>query len=160
MTFHLIPASLEFLETAPYRCVSRGVVSQPPEAVFAAISEDPAGWGDWFPGFSHSGRYLTAPPYAAGAVREVTMSGVTYREEVLAWDAPERWAFFVDRASLPVAHSLVEDYRVEAHPEGSELIWTFAIAPRGPMRLATPAMGPVLQRLWTRATRNLSRSLG
>jgi hypothetical protein len=155
----LRPVDLDFLETAPYRHVVTEIVRRPADAVFAAISQDPAGWGAWYPGFSHRGRYLTPPPHGVGAVREVTMLGVRFREQVLAWDAPLRWAFFVDQASAPFATAFAEDYRVTAEGADTAVQWTLAIDPRGLVRRATPLMGAVLPRLFRRAMANLERRL-
>jgi hypothetical protein len=156
----LEPATLDFLEHAPYRHVATEVIPHAAEAVFAAIAEDPAGWGDWYPGFSHQGRYLEGPPHGVGSVREVVVLGVRFREQVLAWDAPYRWAFSVDRASVSLAHRFAEDYRVA--PQGSThsvVQWTLAIDPRPPVRAAMPLMGLVLPGLFRRAMANLTRQL-
>jgi hypothetical protein len=150
---------LEFLETAPVRHTTRELVPRPPEAVFAAIAEDPAGWGSWYPGFSHQGRYLTPPPHGAGAVREVTMSGVRFREQILVWDAPRRWAFVVDQASLPFARAFVEDYQVQPERDGAIVEWTLAMDPHPLLRLADPLTAELIPLLFRRAMRNLSRRL-
>jgi hypothetical protein len=159
MPSDLRPVDLGFLESAPYRHVTTELVRRTPDAVFAAISEDPAGWGSWYPGFSHQGRYLTPPPHGVGSVREVTMLGVRYREQILAWDTPHRWAFYVDRATLPFGRAFVEDYQVT--PEGAHSVvqWTLAIDPRGLVRVAMPLMSVVLPRLFRRAMTNLERQL-
>jgi len=160
MPWDLQPVGLEFFETAPFRHVATEVVHRPPAAIFAAIAEDPAGWGAWYPGFSHQGRYLTPPPHGVGAVREVVMLGVRFREQVLAWETPDRWAFCVDQAALPFANAFAEDYRVTPQGDRAVVEWTLAIDPRGPLRLATPLTAEVLPHLFRRAMSNLSRRLG
>jgi Polyketide cyclase / dehydrase and lipid transport len=160
MPSDLQPVGLEFFETAPFRHVSTEVVHRPADAIFAAISEDPAGWGSWFPGFSHQGRFLTPPPHGVGAVREVVMLGTRFREEVLAWEAPHRWAFRVDQSSLPFANALAEDYRVVPDRDYSVVQWTLALDPGPALRLATPLTSLLLPSLFRRAMRNLSRRLG
>ncbi len=159
MAWELTPVDLTFLEQAHHRWTSTAHIAAPIGRVFAAISQDPAGWGAWFPGFSETGRYLDTPPHEVGSTREVSMLGVRYRETVLAWDEPGRWAFRVDRASLPVARALAEDYRLEPNGAGTRLHWTFAIEPRGVLRAATGGMGPALARICTQAATNLSRRL-
>ncbi|MDQ2754471.1 MAG: SRPBCC family protein [Actinomycetota bacterium] len=159
MRWRLDKVGLEFLDHAPHRFVSTGVVRHPPESVFAAIAADPAGW-TWFPGFSDQGRYLTLAPHGAGAIRHVWMAKVGYEETVLVWDEPRRWAFRVDRADLPFARALVENYRVEPRDSGwSEVTWTLAVDPRLPLRPAMPLMGRALARIWDKATLNLTAQL-
>src|SRR5580658_1798307 len=136
MPWDLQPVGLEFFETAPYRHTANEVVHRSAEAIFAAVSEDPAGWGAWYPGFSHQGRYLTPPPHGVGAVREVVMVGVRYREQVLAWDTPQRWAFCVERTTFPFAHAFAEDYRVTANGGETTVAWTLAMDPRRALRVA------------------------
>ena len=155
----LQPVDLEFIDSAPVRHVCTEVVAAAPAAVFAAIAEDPAGWGSWYPGFSHQGRYLSLPPHGVGAVREVTMLGVRFREQILAWESPHRWAFYVDQAAVPFARRFAEDYRITPDGDRATVTWTLAIDPRGPIRAATPLMGAVLPRLFRRAMTNLGRRL-
>jgi hypothetical protein len=58
------------------------------------------------------------------------MGDTTYRETILVWDAPSRWAYRVDETSDAVFDALLEDWVVEASGDGSRLHWTFACAPR------------------------------
>jgi hypothetical protein len=160
MPVALQPATLDFLETALYRHVATEVVPCPAETVFAAISEDPAGWGNWYPGFSHAGRYLSPPPHGVGSVREVVVLGTRFREQVIAWEAPYRWAFSVEQASVPFAHRFAEDYRVAPHSGTQSVVqWTLAIEPRPLVGVAMPLMRLVLPGLFRRAMANLARQL-
>ena len=59
------------------------------------------------------GAYVTDPPHRVGSIREVHMSGTTFRETILAWDEPSRWAYRVDESSAPAGHALVEDWVLE-----------------------------------------------
>ena len=160
MAWDLHAVGLDFFDSAPIRHVTTEPIDRPAEAVFSAISEDPAGWGAWFPGFSHQGRYLTPAPHGVGAVREVAMLGVRYREEVLAWERPRRWAFCVTRSSLPFARAFAEDYQVADTGAGTTVQWTLAMDPTVVMRLADPLSAELIPRLFRRAMRNLSRRLG
>jgi hypothetical protein len=131
--FSLAPVDLDFLERAPQRFDFVEPLPAPPARVFAAISSDPSGWG-WFPGLSDGG-YEGDGPAGVGSGRWVCMEGITYRETILAWDEPARWAYRVDASSAPVFAALVEDWRVAAVGDGttSELRWTFAFEPRPEM---------------------------
>ncbi len=160
MPVDLEPATLEFLDEAPYRHVATEVIPRPAGAVFAAIAEDPAGWGNWFPGFSHGGRYVTPPPHGVGSIREVASLGVRFREHILAWEAPYRWAFSVDQAGLPFARRFAEDYRIAPQgPTHSVVQWTLAIDPRPAVSAAMPLTGLLLPALFRRAMANLARRL-
>ena len=150
---------LDFFETAPIRFVNTELVRRSPEAIFAAVAEDPAGWGNWYPGFSKTGRYLSPPPHGPGSRRLVRMSGVTYDETILAWDPPKRWAFRVDKAAAPIAHALAEDYQITPVELGSIVQWTFAVDPRSALRRATPLLRPMLTTLFRRAMSNLERKI-
>jgi uncharacterized protein YndB with AHSA1/START domain len=158
MRWELRPVGPDFYDTAAHRFVYTAVVRRPPESLFDAIAGDPAGWGDWYPGFDHSGRWLqeVAGP---GGRRQVRMARVTYEETVLAWEPPHRFAFRVDRAAAPLAYALAEDYRIGAHPAGSTLEWIFAIEPRPVLRWTMAGFDPFLARLFRRAAANLERNL-
>ncbi len=160
------PVEIDFVEQAPSVLTSTAVIAHPIVDVFSALSGDPATW-TWFPGFSSRGRWLTPWPHGAGSIREVQMAGITYTETMLAWEEPDRWAFRVDTATVPLARALVEDYRLESVGAGTDagkatrLRWIFAIEPPGVLRpwFSRPAAGGAMQRLCTRFAANLERRL-
>lgn len=47
--------------------------------------------------------------------------GITIEERVLAWDEGRRFAFRVERTSVPVSRAWVEDYRFEPYGAGGNL---------------------------------------
>jgi hypothetical protein len=149
----------DFFTTAPQRSVHRAVIRRPPEPVFDAIAADPAGWGDWFPGFDHSGHWVTSGPPGEGSRRLMRMSGFTYDETVIAWSRPDRFAFRVDRSSLPIGTALAEDYRLLPDPFGSVLEWTFAVHPGPVMRWTAGLLHPVMDRLVKKLAANLEKHL-
>jgi hypothetical protein len=118
---------LDFLADAPHRFEYAEPVGAPPPAVFAAISADPSTWS-WFPGIDE-GSY-EGEPAGVGTRRWVRIGGVKYRETILAWDEPRRWAYRVDETSAPLFAALAEDWVVEPAAGGtSTLRWTFAFDP-------------------------------
>jgi hypothetical protein len=124
----LTPVGLDFLESAPHRFEYREPIAASPDAVFAAISADPSTWS-WFPGIE-AGEYEGTDPAAVGTRRWVRIGGVKYRETILAWDAPRRWAYRVDETSGPVFRALLEDWVMEPADDGATvLVWTFAFDP-------------------------------
>jgi uncharacterized protein YndB with AHSA1/START domain len=159
MPSDLRPVGTEFFEAAPYRFLYSAVIRRPPTAVFEAVGRDPAGWGEWYPGFDHTGRWLEGAEPGIGARRRVRMARVTYDETILAWDPPHRFAFRVDRSNAPFAYALAEDYVIGDHPAGSTLQWRFAIDPRPVLRPARGLFDPVLDRLFHRAATNLEKYL-
>ena len=148
---------LSFFENAPQVVHHQTRVAAPRERVFAAVATDPAGWGRWFPGFSSDGRWETPPPQGVGSIRNVRSLGVRFTETVLAWDENERWAFRIDKASVPMAKAFAEDYRFSDDGSGTILSWTVAAKPGLGMRLASPLMPFALGRMLDRAAARLSR---
>lgn len=147
---------IEFVDAAPQRWDFGAEVAASPEAVFGAIAER-ADW-PWFPGLTGE-RYDGAPPYGVGTRRHIRMSGVAYHETILAWEAPNRWAFRVDECSVPMARALVEEWTFTPSNTGTTVRWRFAIDP-SPVFGAMKAVAPsVMRPLFRRAMRNLERVL-
>ena len=58
------------------------------------------------------------------------IGGVKYRETVLAWAAPHRWAYRVDETSAPLFAALLEDWGVDPGAGSTSILrWTFAFEP-------------------------------
>jgi hypothetical protein len=134
----LEPVEESFFRDAPVIITTHNFVNAKRSAVFAAISGDPAKWGDWFPGFSHNGRWETPSPQGVGSVRTVDAYRTKYRETILAWDADERWAFRVDSTSAAMFEAFAEDYRLDDAGPGTLLTWTVAFRPGRAVRVAAP----------------------
>jgi hypothetical protein len=162
MPWDLRPVEAGFFEDAPQRFVCTEVVRHPPERVFTAIATDPAGWGDWYSGFDHSGRWTTPAPHGPGSHRTVRMARVTYEETILEWEPGRRFGFRVDRASVPLARAFAESYRTSPHDAGSIVQWVIAVDP-GPalkpfMRLAPRVFTGLFARAMTGLEATLSRA--
>ena len=157
MTNKLRPENLDFIAAAPKRWTFDAEVAAPQARVFDAISADPSTW-TWFPGLS-SGGYEGEGPHGVGSKRHVSMTGTTYRETMLAWDPPGRWAYRVDETSVPLAHALVEDWVIEAKGDHAVVRWTFAIDPRPLFRAGLAVAPKVMGRLFRKAMANLSDEL-
>lgn len=124
----LRPVGLDFLETASVRFTYEVELPAPADAVFAAISADPSTW-TWFPGLA-DGRYESDAPHGVGTTRAISLEGTAYRETILAWDTPRRWAYRVDETSDATFAALAEDWVMETRADGSVLQWTFAVDPQ------------------------------
>ncbi len=157
----LAAVDLSFFSDAPKIIRNQVTVSAPREAVFAQIAGDPAGWGDWFPGFTKDGRWTSPEPRGVGSTREVKAYRMKYRETILAWDAGERWAFRVDATDGGMFEAFAEDYRLAdvAADKGDAtlLTWTVAFRPGRLMRLAAPASPPLFKYMAGRVASGLSR---
>lgn len=150
----------DFAQRAAIVLRHTGSVAAPPDRVFAAVSGDPAGWRRWFPGVI-DGAYDSAPPHGVGSLRRVRVRGAgTYRETIVAWEAPRRWAFRVDWTTLPLASALLEEWTVEPDPHGTTVTWTFAVDPSPVFRVALAAQPGALGRVFDRAVRRLDEHLG
>ncbi|HVU73915.1 MAG TPA: SRPBCC family protein [Mycobacteriales bacterium] len=147
---------LSYFDSAPTVIRTSAHIAAPRPRVFAAIAEDPAGWGRWFPGFDATGHWETSAPHGVGSVRVIRAFRVRFREEILAWDRDERWAFRVIDMAMPMAKAFAEDYRLSDDGSGTRLDWTVAQTGVG-MKLAGP-LGPVIfQRVLNTAARKLAR---
>ncbi|HWW53528.1 MAG TPA: SRPBCC family protein [Acidimicrobiales bacterium] len=120
---------LDFLDNAPNRWDFEADVHARPAEVFAAICADPSNWTEWFPGLEQ-GAYESAAPHGVGTTRAITMTGLVYRETLLAWDEPTRWAYRVDETTADMFHALAEDWVVEPKGDHAVVRWTFAIDPK------------------------------
>jgi hypothetical protein len=130
MTSDLITVDASFLTTAPVRTQLQFPLSASPGEVFGAIAGDPAGWGEWFPGFASDGRYTTSAPHGVGSVREVSVGGARMVDTIIAWEEGRRWAFCVSEGPLPGTRALAEDYVMDPGPDGGTVLtWTIAIQP-------------------------------
>jgi hypothetical protein len=114
------------------------------QAVWDLLAGDPARWGDFAPGFDHSGVWTKETPTGVGAIRRVKVGGLTFHDEILANDPGARWGFRVESAALPVAKALVEDWVLEDAPGGCVLHWRAGVWPHGPAALNKPLLKPAL----------------
>ncbi len=148
---------LDFLDSAPRVYEFEAILDAPPERVFAALSAQPTTW-TWFPGVKGF-PYEGAEPFGVGTKRSVRATGVTYRETIVAWDEPERWAYRIDETTAPVAKSLVEEWTMQPQGNGALVRWRFAIDPRIIFRLGGPLVRIGMRAMFRRAMSNLERTL-
>jgi hypothetical protein len=151
----LEPVDLSFFDTAAHVLRNDAHVDAPRDRVFAAVAEDPAGWGHWFPGFTRTGRWETPPPHGVGSVRTVRAFGVRYRETIIAWDPGERWAFRIDEMTAPMFKAFAEDYRFADDGSGTTLSWIVAVKPGSITRPVVPLLPLGFRRILRRAAARL-----
>jgi hypothetical protein len=154
----LRPVELDFLTTASVRFEYEVQLPAEVGAVFAAISADPSTW-TWFPGLA-DGRYEGAGPRGVGTRRAISLEGTVYRETILAWDAPTRWAYRVDESSDATFDALAEDWVIEPRENGSVLRWTFAVDPQPELAELIAGAGEVIGTVFANAMMSFVEHLG
>ncbi|MGW0773762.1 SRPBCC family protein [Streptomyces sp. NPDC002835] len=154
MARQLRSVGLEFVESAPLRLVFSAQLSASPEALYAALADDVAGWPDWFTAVT------AARPVDDGAGREIRLKGGTvFTETVLAREPDSRYAYRVDQTNAPGLRALLEEWRITPTAHGARLRWTFAADGPAPLRIALRIGRPGLGRAFRDAVRNLDRRL-
>jgi len=158
MWFEMRREDLGFLDRAPVVHAAEARVAAARAAVFGAFVE-PSGWKHWFPGV-RAVSYASPPPHGRGTIREATVGGTRWIEEIIAWDEGTRWAWTVVRASVPLATAQVESFELVDGGDGTRVRWTLALEPRLLARLGSPFAAGTISRLFRRAMSNLELYLG
>ena len=154
----LRPVDLDFLTTASVRFEYEVELPADVTTVFAAISADPSTW-TWFPGLA-DGRYEGAAAPGVGTRRAIALEGTVYRETILAWDAPTRWAYRVDESSDTTFDALAEDWVMEPRGSGSVLRWTFAVDPQPELAELIAGAGEMIGTVFANAMVSFADHLG
>jgi uncharacterized protein YndB with AHSA1/START domain len=157
MAHQLRTVDLDFLEKAPHQFVFEASIPASQKAVFAAISADPSTW-TWWPGHDE-GSYETPPPHGVGSRRHMRMGDSWYRETILAWDEPTRWAYRVDESADPILTALVEEWVVEDGGDQSTVRWTFAVEPAAGVAEGFSAAETMIGDMFREAMANLGARL-
>jgi len=157
--FETRPVGLDFLETAPLRLSFAGTMTAPPAAVFDAIARDVTALPRWY-GAVAAAEYGGAVPHGVGAKRRVKLvGGLAFHEEVLAWDEPDRYAYRMDRTSVPGIRAMAEKWSVLETMAGTRVTWTVAIDAALPTAAAVRGAVPGITVATRRALGRLDRRL-
>ncbi|MGD9482545.1 SRPBCC family protein [Streptomyces sp. TRM70308] len=146
MMRQLVDVPLEFVDLAPLRLRYGATLAAGPEAVYGALAEDVEHWPRWF------AQVAAARPARRGTGRDITLrGGPRFEETYLAGEPAVRFAYRVDRTTVPGLRALVEDWRLAPAPSGgTRLSWTVAAdgepALRLLLRLARPGLGHSFRR--------------
>ncbi|KUH84947.1 MULTISPECIES: SRPBCC family protein [unclassified Mycobacterium] len=121
---------LDFIESAPFRFVSRVDLTITPEQLFEVLA-DAESWPHWATVITNV-EWTSPEPRGIGTTRTVTMrGGIVGDEEFLAWNPYSHMAFRFNEASTGSIAAFAEDYRVVKTPGGCHLTWVMAMKPKG-----------------------------
>jgi uncharacterized protein YndB with AHSA1/START domain len=153
MEWHgLRPVEMDFLESAPSRYVIEHEVRLPRSKVWA-LFVDPTTWPGWWPGVEEA-TYRGDPPFGVGTIRAATVSGQRYEETLLAWEEGKRWAYRIDRSTLPLAKAQLEVSEFEDAPSGTRVRWILVADDPLAERIGAPFQ-EILESLLAEAMTNL-----
>jgi hypothetical protein len=116
---------------------------------------DAATWPHWWPGVQSASYGDATGPYGVGTFRQATVSGQTYEEYIVAWDEGRRWAYYIDRATLPIARAQLECTDFEDHGSGTRVRWIVAHDRRFLLWVVGPLFACIMRSLFRKAMANL-----
>jgi uncharacterized protein YndB with AHSA1/START domain len=153
------PVGLDFLQSAPLRLSFAGTLQAPPKAVFDAVARDVAALPRWY-GAVATAEYGGAEPPGVGTKRRVKLiGGVAFHEEVIAWDDPHRYAYQIERTTVPGVRAMAEQWAVLETSQGTRLVWTMAVDAAPPAVTLARSMAPGIALATRRALAKLDRLL-
>jgi hypothetical protein len=159
MWFHLRKVNLDFLDIAERKYVVEERVCAARRELWTAIV-DPTTWSHWWPGVVSASYRGAAPSYGVGTLREARVGRQRYEEIVVAWDEGRRWAYCIERATLPIATAQLECTELEDSDGGTRVRWILAQNPRLLMRLSAPLFPRIMRAMFRQAMSNLERYVG
>ena len=153
------PVDLDFLNAAPLRLSFAHTLRATPTAVFDTIAHDVAALPRWY-GAVAAAEYGGAEPFGVGTKRRVKLvGGISFHEQILAWDTPDRYAYGVERTSVPGIRAMAEEWSVLETPAGTRVVWTMAMDAALPTATAVRASAPGMGLATRRALGRLDRML-
>ncbi|MBT3219290.1 MAG: SRPBCC family protein [Proteobacteria bacterium] len=154
MWFDLKPCGPEWGKDAPFFFENTRILSATPARVFDVLM-DATSWPQWFPDMEDV-EYTTPPPVGVGSKRIVTLRGQRLEEVFTVFEPGKRWAFYVERSTVPLTSHFQEDYRLEAVGEGqTRLDWYVYFRPHRPLHLLRRAISPMLDKMFREGMTNL-----
>ncbi|MDH6247011.1 SRPBCC family protein [Mycobacterium sp. OTB74] len=149
-TYQCEPVGLDFIDSAPFRFVSKIDLAITREQLFDVLADETS-WPQWATVITNV-EWTSPKPYGVGTTRTVKMRGhITGEEEFLAWEPFSYMAFRFNTSTSNAISAFAEGYTVEETPEGCHLTWVMAMKPSGlageiGMNLGRPMMGWLFQR--------------
>jgi hypothetical protein len=144
MWFTLAPVDLAYVSTAPRHVCRDIVLDVSAPGAFEVLTGDR--WLEWFPELR---AIQWNPPRAVGGTRYVRLGRSEAHETFRAWEPAKRFAFSVDRSTLPVMKALLVDFQLTAVGDGRrtrlEYCWHYEI--RGLFKILGPSVRKELERI-------------
>ncbi len=113
-------ANEEYLAGTKGKHEARHVFPFPASAVWASLLDADA-WTRWLPITKVT--WTSPAPMGVGTTRTVEIGKEIVEEVFFGWEEGRRMAFRFDASTLPIK-AAVEDYVIEDHADGCELVWT------------------------------------
>jgi carbon monoxide dehydrogenase subunit G len=148
---------LDFIDSAPFRFVSKVDLAITPEQLFEVLADENS-WPHWATVITKV--VWTSPePRGVGTTRTVSMRGnIIGDEEFIAWEPFSHMAFRFNQSTSNAISAFAEDYRVVETADGCHLTWVMAIKPNGLAGKLGMSIGqPVMSWLFQRFLHNLRR---
>jgi hypothetical protein len=150
------PADASFFDDAPMRFKNEVELSAGPAAVFA-ILEDASTWPRWFSGMRDA-VWTSAKAGGVGSTRRVSLAMLTLDERFYHWEPGRRLSFYLTSQSMPLAHSLAEDYLLEElTPMTTRFTYSVALEPRLAVAMAGPVARAYFGSMFRKACEGLAR---
>lgn len=146
-----------FVTDAPFGFLNTVDLPAPPARVFAVLA-DVGSWARWFDGMKGV-EALVDTPQGVGWRRRARLDAITVDETFLVWEPGRRFTFRADAVSLPIVDALAEDWRVDAAPGGSRLVWRVGYRPTWLGRAIHWPLRAVFQRQFKASLDGLARYL-
>ncbi len=150
------PVDLDFLKTAGVVYTMECELRASRKAVWETYV-DASTWHAWFPGVREARYREQEGPIGVGSIREASVSGQAYEEQMVAWEEGRRWAYTLTRATFPIAHAQLECTEFEDCGSGTRVRWILAADRRFLMWISAPFLKRRLERLWREAVESLDR---
>jgi hypothetical protein len=154
MWFEMREVGLDFLASAQKTYVVNRHVEAPRLAVWGAFA-DPTTWRNWWPGVVSASYGDSPKPYGVGTFREATVGRQKYQERIVGWEEGRRFAYYIARATLPIADAQLECTELADDGTGTRVTWTIAHDPRLLLRLSAPFFSRIMDTMLAKAMRSL-----
>lgn len=156
-TYQCERVGVDFIDSAPFRFVSKVDLTIKPEQLFEVFSDETS-WPHWATLITNV-EWTSPKPYGVGTTRTVTMRGhIVGDEEFIGWEPFSYMAFRFNTSTSNMLSAFAEGYTVEETAEGCHLTWVMAMKPNGLAgELGMRAGRPVMAWLFQRFLHNLRR---